>query len=1008
MKRPVPLLLAAVLVCAPLAADQALFRNASIGYGGGSVSDMKTADVNHDGNPDVILLQTFGATGVQSLMTLFGNGDGTFRAPVKTAVVSPGSAIAVGDLDGDGNVDVVLNVQFATLDTYHGNSDGSFTLRSSQKQAKIIGGAPLVLTDLNGDGKLDLISDAATVSTNAIVLVTFRGKGDGTFDAGITQPPANTPSSPISLDIAVGDFNGDGFTDVLESSVQLATGRGDGSFNAPTLIPTLDGRAATPIAGDFNGDGKLDYVSLRTHAAVVHLGHGNGTFTDGARYTTGDSFAGTVADLDGDGKLDVVITGNDLVTVMHGNGDGTFAVQSYVTNFAFHSAVADFDGDHHPDVLVAPTPTPTLLFVHGNGDGTLAAYRKDFVAPAPATEFFPTDSPRNLAAGDFNGDGKPDVVTWLNGLIALPNNGKGGFGTPMPLALPAGVDAVSSVFAVGDMNGDGKADIVATSATKLWTYLSSGNGTFTATSAVTIAFLGTLALADMNGDGHLDALLGQPGFPGQLLLGNGDGTFAAPAPLPASPGFIADFNGDGRLDFTSVTSAAFYDVFLNNGDGTFTAKERVSNTNRVRAAGDFNGDGKIDLIEAEDSAYYHVRLGKGDGTFTNLPNFRIGQDVSFVTADFDGDGKLDLAFSNTVILGNGDGTFRAIVPAVASRDWSGPVAADIDGNGSPDLVLLDGQNRAVNTLLTRTASAGTRPFPMAVATSLTLLHPGETVTVTATPTMSSTFVPSGGIRLTVDGTFAGFADWSNGTASLNWIPLSTGEHTFAISFVGDDVFSASTSSISHTALKLDSVLDLSVSPSPWQLQQLTSILYRVSPRQSSITLPTGTITIRDDETVVFSGAYSSNLKGISYRFPTVGTHTMTADYSGDANYTPATATYAHIVTKGIAVGVSLTGDPGSPLAAGQSLTLTFRMGGVANPESGTVTFRDFGADIGTVAVSFFAASITIQPQPGYHSYSATFNGNALIDPAKSRNLDYEVRTIPCAPAANCGRKHATH
>jgi hypothetical protein len=106
MNRPVNLLLAAMFFCAPLAAEQALFRNAMVGYGGGSVIDMKTADVNHDGKPDVILLQVFdafGTTNASSLITLFGNGDGSFRTPVKTPIASVGTALAIGDLDGDGN-----------------------------------------------------------------------------------------------------------------------------------------------------------------------------------------------------------------------------------------------------------------------------------------------------------------------------------------------------------------------------------------------------------------------------------------------------------------------------------------------------------------------------------------------------------------------------------------------------------------------------------------------------------------------------------------------------------------------------------------------------------------------------------------------------------------------------------------------------------------------------------------------------------------------------------------
>jgi hypothetical protein len=106
--------------------------------------------------------------------------------------------------------------------------------------------------------------------------------------------------------------------------------------------------------------------------------------------------------------------------------------------------------------------------------------------------------------------------------------------------------------------------------------------------------------------------------------------------------------------------------------------------------------------------------------------------------------------------------------------------------------------------------------------------------------------------------------------------------------------------------------------------------------------------------------------------------------------------------------VFLAGAPSSPLAAGQSLKLTASVFGLLSPNGGTVTFRDFATELGTVPLSAGAASITAQPQPGYHSYSATYNGNADLDPATSKNIEYVVNAIPCAPAANCTRKHAAH
>jgi len=1005
MKRALPLVIA-VLVCAPLAAEQSLFRNAMIGFGGGSVADMKTADVNHDGKPDAILLQVFGANGTSSLITLFGNGDGTFRAAVKTPIPSAAS-IAVADLDGDGNVDVVLNGDFHELDTYRGNSDGSFTLRSSSSAANIGARMPLVLTDLNGDGKLDLVAAAPSVGSFETPLVTFRGNGDGTFANGISQPG---PYLEAMSDIAVGDFNGDGRTDVIESSSigqRIATGNGDGSFNAPTFIENFAGRSA--VVGDFNRDGKLDFMSSGDTNAV-YFGNGNATFSKGAPYNIGQTTRGICIDFDGDGNLDIVYAGNDLVTVMRGNGDGTFAVRAYVAG-STTLAIADFDGDHHLDVLAGTYPG--LAFLHGNGDGSLVGYRKSFMGTNPTGSFTPSDF-LGISVADFDGDGKPDVVSRKDGLIVMLNSGDGGFGPPRPLALPTGVDTPLA-FATGDVNGDAKADIVV-AGSKVWTYLGNGDGTFHSSAATAASTYFHLTLADMNGDGKLDAVLSRWDSTGQLLLGKGDGTFAAPVALPGNPAQIADFDGDGRLDFASNDLSNGYRILRSNGSGGFTAGTSITNTLGALAVGDFNKDGKADLVEELYGSRIRMRLGKGDGTFTDSPDFLVdglpsGAFVAqAVTADFDGDGNLDLAFQNQVMLGKGDGTFRAIVPCVLSRTWNDLAAADVDGNGSADLLLLDPQNSAVNALLTRTAASSTTPLTFTESTSLLLLHPGEGVKVTATTSTPANFVLSGGIRVDVDGVFAGFAPWNAGTASLTWTPLTLGDHAITASYVGDDVFPAKSATITLPTQKLDSQLALKILFAPVQQQQPVTIQAVISPKQTSITVPTGTITIKDGSTVLFSGPYSTAEPALrNYRFAIVGTHTLTLDYSGDVNYTPGSITVDVLVTKAIAT-IFLSSSPASPLAAGQSLTLQASISASVSPNGSTVTFHDFDRDIGTVTVSGSGvAKITVQPAAGFHSYSATYNGNADLDPVStSFKLDYVVNGAPCTPAANCVRRHAAH
>jgi|GEM_PF-1077784 len=1008
MKGALPLVIA-VLVCLPLAAEQSLFRNAMIGFGGGSVADVKAADVNHDGKPDAILLQVFGANGTSSLITLFGNGDGTFRAPVKTPIPSTGS-IAVADLDGDGNVDVVVNGDYHELATYRGNSDGSFTLRSSSSAANIGARTSLVLTDLNGDGKLDLVAATTVLGSFETPLVTFRGNGDGTFANGISQPG---PYVQSMNDITIGDFNGDGRTDVIESSYEgqrIATGNGDGSFNAPLVAARDSGRVAG--AGDFNGDGKLDYVSMDVigTAASIHLGNGNGTFTSGATYIAGSAWRVYPIDFDGDGKLDIVAPGNDLVTVMRGNGDGTFVVRAYVAN-STALAIADFDGDHHLDVLAGAYPG--LAFLHGNGDSSLAGYRKSFMGTNPTGSFTPSDF-LGISVADFDGDGKPDVVSRKDGIIVMLNNGDGGFGPPRPLALPTGVDTPLA-FATGDVNGDGKADIVV-AGSKVWTYLGNGDGTFHSSAASPASTYFHLTLADMNGDGKLDAVLSRWDSTGQLLLGKGDGTFAAPVALPGNPAQIADFDGDGRLDFASNDISNGYRILRSNGSGGFTAGTSIINTLGALAVGDFNKDGKADLVEELYGSRIRMRLGKGDGTFTDSPDFLVdglpgGAFVAqAITADFDGDGNLDLAFQNQVMLGKGDGTFRAIVPCVLTRTWTDLAAADVDGNGSADLLLVDPQNSAVNALLTRTAASGTTPLSFAESTSLSLLHPGEKVTVTATTSTPANFVLSGGIRLDVDGVFAGFAPWNDGIASLPWTPLTLGDHAITTSYIGDDVFPARSATITLPTQKLDSQLALKIFLSPPQQQQPVTIQAVISPKQPSIMVPTGTITIKDGDTVLFSGPYSTAEPALrNYRFAIVGIHTMTLDYSGDGNYTAGSIAVDVLVTKVVAT-IFFSSTPASPLNAGQSLTLQASISASVSPNGGTVTFHDFDRDIGTVTVSGSGvAKITVQPAAGFHSYSATYNGNADLGPVStSFTLDYTVNSTPCTPAANCVRRRAVH
>jgi hypothetical protein len=192
--------------------------------------------------------------------------------------------------------------------------------------------------------------------------------------------------------------------------------------------------------------------------------------------------------------------------------------------------------------------------------------------------------------------------------------------------------------------------------------------------------------ADFNHDGKPDLISAD----GTVLLGKGDGTFITGTPLSVTGQnknliSTADFNGDGKPDLVLASQASniFY-VFLGNGDGTFKAPIMTTVASPLIAliVGDVNGDGKPDVLGAPSvSGNLFTYLGKGDGTFS--AGMMSGAASSGTLADFNGDGKLDLAVAGGIQLGNGNGTFQALIPFPAGSLGT-TVIGDFDGDGKLD------------------------------------------------------------------------------------------------------------------------------------------------------------------------------------------------------------------------------------------------------------------------------------------------------------------------------------
>jgi hypothetical protein len=349
--------------------------------------------------------------------------------------------------------------------------------------------------------------------------------------------------------------------------------------------------------------------------------------------------------------------------------------------------------------------------------------------------------PRAVALGDFNGDGKLDAVVTNsndNTVSVLLGNGNGTF-TPAPGSpLPTG-GATPNGVVVGDFNGDGKLDFAVAnqSSNTVSVFLGNGNGTFQAPRLTPVGFgpMG-LAVADFNGDGHPDlAVTNTYGFNVTVLLGAGDGTFtpATFSPFPVSPFpqsvAVADFNGDGHPDLATARINFFFgntiDVLLGNGSANFSnapgSPIPVGPQPTFVAAGDFNGDGHPDLAVLLNNQVA-ILLGRGDGTFTPAPGSPISVPAasgSLALADFNGDGKLDLAVIASVgnggvdvFLGNGDGTFtpQAGSPFTTGTNPGFVAAADVNGDGKPDLVTVNFSN-TLSVLLNLNSSGGPVPHP---------------------------------------------------------------------------------------------------------------------------------------------------------------------------------------------------------------------------------------------------------------------------------------------------------
>ncbi len=534
-------------------------------------------------------------------------------------------------------------------------------------------------------------SQAAASSSGAMPGIQFR---------------AALPTGSIPTSVVTGDFNGDGHTDFvvangIDNNLWLYLGKDDGTFQLPRIVPLSKGLAPVGIAaGDLRGSGKLDLVvaEFDTSSIGVLLGNGDGTFGYETEYALPESAESiVVADFNHDGKLDIAAGLDDPV------------------------------GDE-----------PYIAVLTGDGTGKFGTPILSDFATSPSTAW-------NLAAGDVNNDGLPDLLLTGPGYEnaqVLINNGDGTF-APGQTVLYNGEFTVILDGRLADVNGDGCADaVIADAASFAWVALGDCSGNFAAPKTVQMGDSpAAVRVVDVNGDGFPDIVTSAlPALGNQELgfasgntlsvaLGDGKGNFSVGRDyVGTSQAYsigVADFNGDGHPDFvTANNDTDTVTVYQNDGTGNFgfpqgifagvPGQGTINNPFSTLSFADLNNDGKTDVFFIDEgisgefytTGFLNDGTGKLSGPITSDTGAAIASNwiADYRLGDFRNTGKLDMigigvdqASSSSAqfilfLAGNGDGTFAKGTP-VATTGADGRMAiGDFNQDGKLDFVAVNGQD----------------------------------------------------------------------------------------------------------------------------------------------------------------------------------------------------------------------------------------------------------------------------------------------------------------------------
>jgi hypothetical protein len=774
---------------------------------------------------------------------------------------------------------------------------------------------------------------------------------------------AASPTVSWPEGIAVGDFDGSGHlgfaTCDTSGYVYVFLGNGNGTFTA--AAPTTAPNCSTLVAGDFNGDGKLDLAvnDFGNDTVTILLGNGNGTFTQSASLALGtnnDPTALAVGDFNDDGKLDLAVgvtvgSPSDLVKIFLGNGNGTFTAGTTITMGAYEPygiAIGDFNGDGKLDLAVADMGSAKVTILLGNGNGTFAA----------GILYATGGSPLGITTGDFNNDGKLDLAIaneGSNNVTILLGNGNGTFtaaASPATGKTPYGVVAA-------DFNGDGNLDLAvvngATTARTVTILLGNGNGTFTAASGTPATGAAPMAIGvgDWNGDGFPDlvvpnysssnmtVLLNRGPFPTTTALGASPNPVVYGNPLSLTAAIadhgIGDPSPTGTVTFYSDgTSVGTGSVSSNVASVVTTVLTAGTHTLTAQYSGSSNYNGSTSSAVTETvlkaTPGVTVSCSPNPTTFGSSTTTCTGQTSADAT------GLMSLTYNGTA-WGSGDvnssGAF-SVSGLGGSPAGSYTIAATYAG---------DSNNNGGSGNTTYTINKATPTVTWATPAAITY---GTALSVTQLNATASTL-----------GTFAYIP--AAGTV------LTAGTHTLSVTFTPTDTTDYTTASATVNLTVTKAILAVTANDAS-----------KVYGTANPAFTPIYSGFVNGDTSAVLTG--SPSLTTTATAASPVGSYTITAAAGtlSAVNYSFTFVNGTLTITKATSV-LSVTSSL-NPSVFGNSVTFTLIVGGSGSGvvPTGTVTFTEGGTTLlPTTALngSGQATYVTSTLPAGLNILTLTYSGD---------------------------------